>query len=49
MRLAESQQQPADAPLCSDTTKLYSHLSGKPGGWGPAQDKALVRGIFKAG
>lgn len=28
---------------------LYRHLSCRPGGWGPAQDFGLVRGIFLAG
>lgn len=28
---------------------LYRELSGRPGGWGPAQDFGLVRGVFLAG
>jgi hypothetical protein len=28
---------------------LYSSLTGKKGGWGPAHDFALVRGVFMLG
>lgn len=28
---------------------LYKNLSGREGGWGPAQDYSLVRGVFIAG
>lgn len=38
-----------DAPLCSNATGLYNRLSKQPGGWGPAHDRALVQGIFRAG
>jgi hypothetical protein len=51
IKSAETQAAPATEPICSNATGLYStpKLSGRPGGWGPAQDKALVKGIFEVG
>lgn len=49
IKSAETQAAAPTQPLCSNATGLYSSLSGRPGGWGPPQDKALVRGIFEFG
>lgn len=49
IKQTEGRNLPYNTPMCSDATNVYSQLSGQRGGWGPAQDRGLVRGIFMAG